>query len=200
MSTFTLAPLPYDLQWKNNPTAWTIEQDTLHITAGANTDWFIDPRGNARKGDAPVALFTPDEGDFMLQARVKVNFASTFDAGVLMVYEKDDVWGKLCFEFSPQGQPMIVTVVTKGISDDSNSVVVKGNEVYLRISKMGQTFAFHHSRDAVTWHMARHFTLGPLTQLKAGFSAQSPTGTGCAVEFSEIYYQPETLPDLRSGV
>ena len=199
MNSFTLPTIPNQLQWKNEPVTWTVEQNALHITAGARTDWFINPQGDTQKGDAPVALFSPGEGDFILKARVNVDFASTFDAGVLMVYEKDEVWGKLCFEFSPQRQPMIVSVVTKGVSDDSNSVVVEGNEVYQRVSKMGRAFAFHYSLDGNYWHMVRHFTLGDLSNLKIGFSSQSPTGEGCQAIFSEISYQPETLPDLRSG-
>jgi uncharacterized protein len=200
MDSFILPTIPNHFQWKNNPLAWAIEHNSvLQITAGAKTDWFIDPRGDTLKGDAPVALFLPDGGDFMLKAKVKVDFVSTFDAGVLMVYEKDDVWGKLCFEFSPQGQPMIVSVVTKGVSDDCNSVVIDGREVYLRVSKISRIFAFHYSLDGDYWHMARYFTLGNLSNLKIGFSAQSPTGDGCEVVFSEIDYQQRTLQDFRSG-
>jgi len=200
MDSFTLPTIPNPLQWKNEPVAWVSKQNTLHITAGATTDWFIDPQGDTLKGDAPVALFSPGEQDFILKAKVNVDFASTFDAGVLMVYEKDEVWGKLCFEFSPQGKPMIVTVVTRGVSDDCNSVVINGNQVYQRVSKIGRTFAFHYSLDGNYWPMARYFTLGNLSNLKIGFSSQSPTGEGCRVIFSEISYQQATLPDLRSGV
>ena len=75
-----------------------------------DSDWFADPAGDAVKDDAPAALFIPPDQDFTLSARVAVDFASTFDAGVLQLRESDSLWAKLCFEYSPQGQPMIVSV------------------------------------------------------------------------------------------
>ncbi len=200
MTSFTIPTVPYALQWKNTPLAWTIEQDdTLSITAGAKSDWFIDPQGSLVKDNAPVTLFSPDEENFILKARVKVEFASSFDAGVLMIYAQDDLWAKLCFEFSPQSQPMIVSVVTRGVSDDCNSVVIEDNQVYLRLSRINHTFVFHYSTDGKYWHMVRYFTLGEEAGLMIGFSSQSPTGERCQAIFSEISYQKGTLKDIRSG-
>jgi len=200
MTSFTIPTLPYDLQWKNAPLAWAIESDgTLSITAGESTDWFIDPKGDLVKDDAPLALFSPGEGDFILKARVTVEFASNFDAGVLMLYARHNLWAKLCFEFSPQRQPMIVSVVTRGVSDDCNSIVIADNQVYLRLSRVNHTFAFHYSTDGQYWHMVRYFTLGRDSGLMVGFSSQSPTGERCRAAFSEIGYQQATLKDIRSG-
>jgi hypothetical protein len=71
--------------------------------------------------------------------------------------------------------------------------------VYLRVSKIGRTFVFHYSLDSNIWHMVRYFSLGNLSQMKVGFSAQSPTGKGCEVVFSEIDYRQRTLKDIRNG-
>jgi regulation of enolase protein 1 (concanavalin A-like superfamily) len=200
MTEITIPSISKHFLWKNEPLDWTLDRsDALHITAGANTDWFIDPKGDVVKSNAPVALFAPDQGDFILKARVSVDFASTFDAGVLMLYENDEVWAKLCFEFSPQRQPMVVTVVTKGISDDCNSVPIDGNQTYLRVAKLDHTFVFHYSANGEYWPMARYFTLGELSALQVGFSAQSPTGERCSAIFSDINYRQETLKNIRSG-
>ena len=94
---------------------------------------------------------------------------------------------------------MVVSVVNKGMSDDCNSVVIDGNQVYLRVARVGGTFAFHFSTDGRFWHMARYFSLGELDDLKVGFSSQSPRGEKCTTVFSEIAYRLETLKDLRSG-
>ena len=59
MDSFTLPTISNPLQWKNEPVAWTAEQNMLHITAGAVTDWFINPQDNIPKGNAPLALFSP---------------------------------------------------------------------------------------------------------------------------------------------
>ena len=134
-----------------------------------------------------------------MSAKVTVNFASTFDAGVLLLYERDDLWAKLCFEYSPQNQPMVVSVVTRGLSDDCNSTVIDGNTVYLRVARIGGAFASITRSMAQYWNMVRYFTLGKVENLRVGFEAQSPTGQGCNVVFSEIAYRPDLLKDMRSG-
>jgi regulation of enolase protein 1 (concanavalin A-like superfamily) len=198
--TLTLSAIPVELDLSNSPLDWRVERDaTLTITAGEHTNLFIDPQGRYSEDNAPRALFVPPEGDFLLGARVQVGFASMFDAGVLLLYAREGLWAKLCFEFSPQHQPMIVSVVTRGISDDCNSVTIDGNQVYLRVARIGATFAFHYSTDGRFWHMARYFSLGEPDGLKVGFSSQSPRGEKCKTVFSEIDYRPETLKDIRSG-
>ena len=97
------------------------------------------------------------------------------------------------------GQPMIVSVVTRGRSDDCKSVTLKGLEVYLRVARLGDTFAFHFSKDGRFWHMVRYFTLGSLGELRVGFSSQSPTGRSCRTVFSEVAYEARLLQDIRSG-
>jgi uncharacterized protein len=196
----TLSSLPAPLVWHNEPLhAASTEPDRLTITAGAETDWFIDPAGGAAKRNAPVALFAPPDQNLLLSAQVSVEFGATFDAGVLFVYADAEHWAKLCFEFSPQRQPMIVSVVTRGTSDDCNSVPIAGNSVYLRVHRRGDVFAFHYSRDNHFWLLVRYFTLGPLPDLQLGFSAQSPTGQRCTATFATINYQAGLLADLRNG-
>jgi len=199
LTTFTLPTIPTELHWQNQPVAWKLEpQDTLSITADGSTDWFIDPNGTFTKGNAPSALFTPPDANFILSARVTVGFAATYDAGVLRIHNSDDVWAKLCFEYSPQGKPMVVSVVTRGFSDDCNSTVIDGDTVYLRISRNEQTFAFHYSRDAHAWNLVRYFGLGTLDAVQIGFSSQSPTGQQCTASFTEIQYRSGVLADIRS--
>jgi regulation of enolase protein 1 (concanavalin A-like superfamily) len=199
MSSFTLPTMPAELEWQNMPLDWKAEPTRLSITAGESTDWFIDPNGGFTKGNAPNALFTPPDENFLLSARVMVDFGATYDAGVLRIHESDTVWAKACFEYSPQGKPMVVSVVTRGSSDDCNSTVIDGDSVYLRISRNGQTFAIHYSTDGGFWHMVRYFSLGKVENLKIGFSSQSPTGQQCTVVFTEMMYTPGVLNDIRNG-
>ena len=190
-----------EMHWVNHPVDWTVDGlDGLTVKAGAKTDYFTDPQTNQPRNNAPGAFFAVDAPDVLLSAKLTVDFASDFDAGALFVYDRDDLWGKLCFEYSPRKEPMIVSVINRGTSDDCNGVVIDGNQVYLRVAKLGDVFAFHYSTDGRFWHFVRYFTLGPLQDLKLGFSAQSPTGEGCTVAFSEIAYSQERLQDRRSGV
>ena len=198
--TFKLSSIPADLQWYNNPVAWQIEPgEGLSVTAGENTDWFVDPAGGYNKDNSPTALFVPADEKFILSAKVNVDFASTYDAGVLQVRESENVWAKLCFEYSPQQKPMIVSVMTRGVSDDCNSVPIDGNEVFLRVARNDRTLTFHYSRDGRFWHLVRYFSLGKLNSPRVGFSSQSPTGRQCRTVFSEIIYRPGVIKDIRSG-
>jgi regulation of enolase protein 1 (concanavalin A-like superfamily) len=193
------APLPMPLHWQISPERFEISGAALEIAAGARTDLFVDPQGEAVTLNAPC-LIGPTSGDFMLSARVSVAFAATFDAGVLLLYAGARLWAKLCFEYSPQGQPMVVSVVTRGVSDDCNSFVVDGNSVWLRVARLGRACAFHASTDGNNWQLVRHFALDNADALETGFLAQSPTGAGCVATFEQIRYSPERLADLRSGV
>ena len=160
---------------------------------------FVDPQQSAEpKLNAPVLVGDPS-GDFLLSARVTVDFAATYDAGVLVLYASDSVWAKLCFEYSPQREPMVVSVVTRGVSDDCNSFVVDGTSVWLRIARVGAAYAFHASTDGSGWSFVRHFALEAGAEPSVGFAAQSPTGEGCAVTFERIAYEATRLGDLRSG-
>ncbi len=200
MSSFQLSAVPAELQWRHEPAAWKVEAgDGLSITAPQKTDLFTDPSTSARTDNAPAALFTPPHSEFLLSARVEVDFGATYDAGVLHVWQDEERWAKLCFERSPQGEPMIVSVVTRGASDDCNSVPVSGRSAYLRVTQMARATAFHWSADGARWSFVRFFSLGEPRPVRVGFSSQSPTGPGCRAVFSEIRYRPGTLRDLRSG-
>jgi uncharacterized protein len=193
-----LSPIPDPLSWQLEPVTWDITDNTLTATAGAKTDLFVDPLSSNKSLNASMLVFENNQ-DFMLSARVTVDFDGTFDAGVLVVYQHETSWAKLCFEYSPAKDPMVVSVVTKGTSDDCNSVFIDGQTVYLRISRINTGFAFHFSNDAKLWHLIRAFALEP-GAAKVGFLVQAPLGESCRAEFSEIAFELKTLADIRSGL
>jgi regulation of enolase protein 1 (concanavalin A-like superfamily) len=171
----------------------------LTVDAGAATDWFVDPAAGAAPILNAPALLGEVTGDFMFSARVEVEFTATFDAGVLVVHADDESWAKLCLERTPDGEGMLVSVVTRGASDDCNSTVVDGNAAWLRISRLGPAFAFHASVDGTSWSLLRHFALPAAETLAVGFLAQSPLGAGCCASFDSIRFEPRRLDDLRDG-
>jgi regulation of enolase protein 1 (concanavalin A-like superfamily) len=199
MEPGSLLGLPFQLTWLRKPERWEIDAGALTIQAGRQTDWFIDPAGDLPPMLNAPALVGAIAGDFMLQARVSVDFGATFDAGVLMLHADDRCWAKLCFELSPQGLPMVVSVVTREHSDDCNSRTVDGADLWLRVARLGAAFAFHSSSDGHQWELVRYFDL-PGASVSVGFEAQSPLGEGCVATFSDIGFTPGRLADLRSGV
>jgi regulation of enolase protein 1 (concanavalin A-like superfamily) len=186
------------LRWGVEPVRYDADDQALRIEAGPKTDIFIDPAGDGKYLSAPRLLGAPPEGDFQFAARVSVDFAADFDAGVLLLWADEQRWAKLCFEYSPQGEPMIVSVVNRRSSDDANGFVVDGRTVWLRISRLGRAFAFHASTDGELWSFVRYFDLGAEAML-VGFEAQSPLGEGCTATFDEIAFRTQRLSDLRDG-
>ena len=146
MATVKLSALPNVLTWNNEPKLLeTNGVNTLSMAAGPQTDWFYDPAGRKHSSNAPVALFSPPDESCLLSAKVTVGFNSTFDAGVLFIYADDERWAKLCLEYAPTDKPMVVSVVTKGKSDDCNSVYIDDNNIYLRLYRQDDRLAFHYS-------------------------------------------------------
>jgi regulation of enolase protein 1 (concanavalin A-like superfamily) len=201
----TVAPLPFPLRAEGpEPGCWQLTPEAVTALAPARTDMFLDPAVEpaARPDplpDAPRLVGVPT-GDFQLIAKVSVEFGSSFDAGVLLVHDGPDRWAKLCFEFTPQGRPSVVTVVTRGESDDANAFETEDRSVWLRVSRTGRAYAFHASTDREWWRMVRYFGLGeePGTA-RVGFEAQSPMGEGCRVTFDDLEYRDHAPADLRDG-
>jgi regulation of enolase protein 1 (concanavalin A-like superfamily) len=178
---------------------WDYHDGVLTGTAAGNTDLFVDPAGEpATLNAARLLMDIPDTGDFQLQARVEVGFAASFDAGVLLLWSDEHTWAKLCFEYSPQSVPMVVSVVTRTVSDDANAFAVAGPVAWLRVSRRHGAYAYHASTDGQTWQFIRHFRLDG-APMRVGFEVQSPTGAGCSATFSEVSYREETLTELRDG-
>lgn len=187
------------LFWQVAPQHWDLTAGgALEIEAGAQTDMFVSPDGSGETLNAPRLCITAS-GNWLFSARVSVQFAATFDAGALLVSCGEREWGKLCFEYSPQAEPMVVSVVTRGQSDDCNSFVVQQDSIFLRIARMGPACAFHASLDGTTWQLVRHFTLDMSADVLVGLVAQSPTGQGCVATFRDVTLRYERLDDIRSG-
>ena len=206
MTELTLPGLSFSLAPEGYPPCQHRVEDggALILTSAARTDMFVDPAGTGVVPDAGRLVGTPPGGDFTLAARVTVEFASTYDAGVLLLYAGERRWAKLCFELSPQQKPTAVTVVTRETSDDCNSFEVAESGLWLRMTRSGAAWAFHASADGNWWRLLRYFSLGasgPVADglVKVGFLAQSPTGAGCTAVFDQISLRQRAPSDLRDG-
>jgi hypothetical protein len=178
----------------------SVDGGTLTLDSGPKSDLFIDPAGDeATRPDAGRWTGLPGEDDFTFSARVTVGFASTFDAGVLLLYLSERRWAKLCYEFSPQRKPTAVTVVTRNTSDDSNSFETAGGPLWLRITRSARVWAFHASVNGAYWQLLRYFTLGEASGARVGFLAQSPAGAGCTAIFDSVTYTSGAPGNLRDG-
>ena len=204
--TMDLRELPFAVR-PSHPGIWWRDPASAAVVVEApgHTDFYVNPNpaDSADAGttlNATTLLGVPPAGDFQLHARVQVNFAAQFDAGVLFLWADEQHWAKLCFELSPAGQPMVVSVVTRKLSDDANAFVVADQSVWLRVSRVDSVYAYHASLDGNTWELVRVFHLDDdVAEHLVGLEAQSPTGEGCRVTFDELRFTSERLVHLRDG-
>ena len=181
----------------HGPVQASLSGGLLEVTAGPGTDLFCPPDRGSPTLNAPALLIDPPAGDYVLSARIEADLRATFDAGALILWADGGNWVKLAVELSPQRQPMIVSVVTRTLSDDCNSVALAGADAQLRLARIDGAYALHVQRDG-HWRLIRHFSLGD-AQPRSGFLAQSPTGEGCSARFTEIVCEPRRLSDIRDG-
>jgi len=201
-----VAALPFGLT-PSQPGVWRHDEPAGAVTGAAppHTDLYLHPGGTGSDDadsllNAATLLGVPPAGDFQLSARVTVGFRSQYDAGVLLLWIDEQHWAKFCFEFSPASEPMVVSVVTRGVSDDANAYVVPEHTVWLRVSRIDDAYAFHASADGSTWTFVRFFSLGAAPgEHRVGFEVQSPTGDGCTVTFDNLRFTGQRLADLRDG-
>ncbi len=196
--TITLKSLPGPLEWKNTPVRFERGENALTIEAGPKTDWYISPLDGETHANAPLLLFEP-AAEFVLTARITASLEHQWDAGTMMVYADERTRAKFALEVSAYGEPTIVTVVTRGVSDDCNSATISGKSIWFRVARIGPAIVFYSSTDASTWKLVRGFTFGNVSRLKVGFGAQSPIGPGGMATFSEIRYEARKIKDIFSA-
>lgn len=193
--------IPYPMHIENTPLAFKIISDNhVRFSAPVKTDLFISPDGKYAINKSPRLIFKPDS-DFILTAKIGLEFNAKWDAGVLIIYNDSKHFAKFCFESDYKGQPRIVSVVCNEVADDCNSLAIDKNEVYYRIigSAKKNTFNFYYSADGKSWFPVRSFRLNKIDNLHIGFSTQSPSGNECHADFSEIDFQQRKPVDWWSG-
>lgn len=196
-----IGAIPYLMNFENTPTDYKIlGDDHLSITAPENTDLFISPDGYYKINKSPRLIFRPDS-DFILTAKITVDFHAKWDAGVLILYNDPQHFVKFCLEKDFKGQTRVVSVVCNETADDCNSMPVDTNEVYYRIigSTKNKSFGLFYSLDNQRWFPIRNFKLDRIDNLQIGFSAQSPAGKSCSVDFSDINLQQRKPLDWWQG-
>jgi len=190
--------IPHPLSWVNKPLSYKINPTSIFIQAGEKTDMFRDPNVTYNTDNAPRLSFTTDQ-NFVLTAEIHHDFISKWDGGAIVLEADKMNWIKFCFEKDYTGMHRVVSVVTKDISDDCNSVAINSNDVFYKIAKADNVITLYYSADGKKWFLIRHLQFNTTKPIKLGFLAQSPTGKNCKVTFSNITYSTRKIKDPYTG-
>jgi len=193
-----ISSIPHPLFWENKPVDFEINGSSLTMVAGEKTDMFRDPNATYNTDNAPKLLFKAD-ADFVLSASIEHSFSNKWDGGAIVIKSDSVNWIKFCFEKDYTGARRIVSVVTKNISDDSNSVEITGDKIFYKVAKADNVFTLYYSNEGTKWFLVRHFQFDAKPGFTVGFLAQSPTGTSCEVTFSNIRYEAKKIKDPYLG-
>lgn len=173
--------LSHPLIWQNKAAEWNASANSLTLNAGKKTDWFVYPGGGYTAEPA---------ADFTLSAKAEVKAHAIYDAGCLALYALASTWAELCLEAQADHRLDVISVVTRGSSDDATSFAANGTSIYLKIAKAGEAIFFYASEDGKTWTIIRKLNLQATDGLLAGFSGQSPDGDGASILFTDLRYMP----------
>lgn len=81
-----------DFQWMNK-TGFEETENGVAIYAPGKTDYFVNPVDGDVKANAPF-YYKEVDGDFILKAKVSLDFESIYDAGVLLAFDYEKLWAK----------------------------------------------------------------------------------------------------------
>jgi regulation of enolase protein 1 (concanavalin A-like superfamily) len=190
--------IPFQMYWENNPVSYSVSADRLTIEAGEKTDMFRDPNATYNTDNAPKLLFVADS-NFVLTASVEHAFENKWDGGAIVLKADSKNWIKFCFEKDYTGARRVVSVVTKDISDDCNSVALSGDRIFFKVARAGKVITLYYAEDGKNWFLIRHLQFEPLLPLQVGFLAQSPTGQRCKVTFADLKYEARKIRDPYAG-
>ena len=197
-NTIKFPGIPHSLSWINKPISYKINTGSIFIEAGEKTDMFRDPNVTYNTDNAPRLSFTAD-ANFVLTTEIHHDFISKWDGGAIVLEADKMNWIKFCFEKDYTGAHRVVSVVTKDIADDCNSVAINGTDVFYKIAKADNVITLYYSADGKKWFLIRHLQFNTSKPIKLGFLAQSPTGKNCKVTFSNITYFTRKIKDPYAG-
>lgn len=187
------------LEWRTQPRSATVKDGILTVTVDKNTDFFNNPEDGAISTTAPL-LYEKIEGDFVVKALVRPDFEDVWNAVSLMVYIDSLHWIKFAFENSDATGPSVVTVVTKGVSDDANGAIMSGEkEVWLKLIRKNNNYSMLWSLDDKEYKMARLTSMPAADVVKVGIEAQCPVGESATHEILYYHSENKTVQDMRKG-
>jgi uncharacterized protein len=190
--------IPKPCHWINPPPAFEIDRQGIEITASPKTDMYIAADGSYATDNANRVVFDADP-DFIFSAKISHPFANRWDGGGFVLEGDAENWIKFCFERDYTGAKRVVSVVTRGTSDDSNSIAFDASHAYFQMAKMGDVVFLYASDTGKPWYLVRVMRFKFDGKLQIGLLAQTPEGESNRVGFTNIKYKPTAMKDYWKG-
>lgn len=185
-------------KWMNRPSDYSLDTGVLKLVVNKGTDFFNNPEDSSVVGTAPF-LYETVRGDFLVKTLVQPDMSSQWNAIALMMQIDSLNWIKFAFENSDATGPSIVSVVTKGKSDDANGAVLNNEgRIWLAMARKNNLYSMHWSSDGRNYHMARLTEMPLADTVKIGIEAQSPVGESAFHEVLFLSIKDTTVQNLRS--
>ena len=180
-----------DMQWYNEPTQWQTLTDGLHLTTGAQTDfWRKTHYGFIR--DNGHFYYQTVKGDFTVEVRITGQYRVLYDQAGVMVRENETTWLKCGIEFVEDIQN-VSAVVTHDFSDWSVVPLLQPpTSLWLRVQRRAEAIEIQYSLNGEDYQMLRLAYLTRAETLQVGLMAASPQGEGCEILFEDFKL---VLPD-----
>jgi len=187
-----------DFLMVNEPISGSYVHQYLEMEVGKGTDFFADPQDSTSIATAPF-IYEEVTGDFVAKAYVRPDFGGTWNAVSLMAFQDRDHWIKFAFEESDATGPSVVTVVTRGVSDDANGAFFRESRaLWLKLVRKGNVYAMHWSPDDQHYYMARLAAMPAADTVRVGVSFQCPVDSTANHDLIYYHLEQRTVADLRN--
>lgn len=164
-----------------------LSNNSLLLEAAKETDLHVPADGSYNRHNAPKILFKPGS-DFEFSAHIIPSFQEKYDGGALLIYTDEQNWAKILIQYTGSKYLLGMSVVRNKITDDSYFNISNQKHIFLKVAKNANVFRFYSSLDGKAWELTREFKYDHPENFKVGFYSQSPVGSGCKIEYTDINY------------
>ncbi|MCR9135466.1 MAG: DUF1349 domain-containing protein [Alphaproteobacteria bacterium] len=171
------------MTWMNEPPFHALDDGILTVRSGMKTDFWQSTYYGFHRDDGHF-LWTKGAGDFTAQVAFRGHYEALYDQAGMMMRADARHWIKCGIELT-DGHAHLSVVVTNGQSDWS-AIRLPDNpdEVFLRMTRLGDAVFIQYSLDDADWAMARLAYFPPaFDEVKAGIAFCSPEREGFEASF-----------------
>jgi regulation of enolase protein 1 (concanavalin A-like superfamily) len=182
--------------WLNEPEAWRLEDDVLHVTTDQGTDFWRETHYGFTRHSGHVFGVARD-GDFSAQVRIRARYEQLYDQAGLMVRIDEARWVKAGIELS-DGRPLLSSVLTVERSDwATGSFTGDPGDFWMRATVADGVLRLQCSLDGKTWPLVRLCPFPCAATYLVGPMCCTPERAGLEVIFSDFEVSAPLGKDLH---